>query len=180
MYQGGHFAELLAEFRNGIEVVDVYQPTYCSNSSFHEDKLGQTDDDPLEKENDDLVTILFSKDKKAIADAGNNVFGIAQLPPAVPEVEFVDPTPSPVADPDADKKDIFGNYLPKYAPNDTSIAISNIVNDPHRKIPRSPRVSASEIDTAQIPVEDSRISIKDTGDVKVSQGGLIMVPIPNA
>ena len=97
----------------------------------------------------------------------------------VPEVEFVDPTPSPVADPDADKKDIFGNYLPKYAPSDTSVAISNIVNDPHRKIPRSPRVSASEIDTAQIPIEDGRMSIKDAGDVTVSQSGLVMVPNSN-
>ena len=52
---------MLAEFRNGIEVTDVYQPSYCSNSSFHEDKLGQSDDDPLEKENDDLITILFSQ-----------------------------------------------------------------------------------------------------------------------
>lgn len=174
VHAGGHFAELLAEFRNGIEVTDVYQPSYCSNSSFHEDKLGQSDDDPLEKENDDLITILFSKDKKAIDNAGNNVFGLTQLPPSVPEVEFTDPTPAPVADPDADKKDIFGNYLPKFALNDTTTV--DIVNDPHRKIPRSPRVSASEIDTAQIPTEDGRIAIKDAGDVTISQGGLVMIP----
>ena len=122
-----------------------------------------------------MVTILFSKDKNAIKRAGSNVFGMSQLPPLVPEVQFVDPSPAPVADPDADKKDIFGNYLPKFAPNDTSIMV-NIVNDPHRKIPRSPRMSASEIDTAQIPIEDGRVSIKDAGDVTVSKGGLIMIP----
>ena len=155
--------------------MDVFHPTYCSNSSFHEDKVGS---EAMEPENDDLVTILFSKDKMAIEKAGEHVFGVSGVVPVVPEVEFLDPTQAPTLDPDASKKDIFGNYLPAYrAEIDTSEKAVAVDNDLHRKIPRSARISASEIDTAQIPTGDEYVSVAvgdKLGDVQRTQGGLIM------
>ena len=63
VHAGGHFAEVLAEFRNGADVMDVYHPTFCSNSSAdasEEDEGGG--DIYIESESDDLVKILYDKD----------------------------------------------------------------------------------------------------------------------
>merc|ERR1711871_1920683 len=63
IHAGGHFAEVLAEFRNGADVMDVYHPTYCSNSSADASDGDEGGGDIyIESESDDLVKVLYDKD----------------------------------------------------------------------------------------------------------------------
>ena len=63
VHAGGHFAEVLAEFRNGADVMDVYHPIYCSNSSADASNENEGGGDVyIEGESDDLVKILYDKD----------------------------------------------------------------------------------------------------------------------
>lgn len=57
VHAGGHFAELVAEFRDGDEVIDIYPPTYCFNRTENIDEEKIAEGSPT----DDVVHHLFTK-----------------------------------------------------------------------------------------------------------------------
>ena len=57
--------KVLAEFRNGVEVMDVYHPLYCSNSTTEASPDGGGGDFFVEQ-TDDLAEVLYSSDHNGL------------------------------------------------------------------------------------------------------------------
>ena len=57
IHAGGHFAEILAEFRDGEKVVDIYPPAYCFNRTAGIDEEQVTAGGPT----DDITHELFTR-----------------------------------------------------------------------------------------------------------------------
>jgi hypothetical protein len=80
----GHFGEILAEFRKGVDVLDIYPPEFCANVTKLETGEEITTDDELSQ-------IMFSKklDTSLVAKS-ESLFGNVQKEPDNPSSSAAD------------------------------------------------------------------------------------------